>query len=1441
MKTIELNVSYDKLFKDDEDVRTVEGSRNYTQIHFNFLTDDWKNVKMKVAYFEYDNGKTDAELVDTDNMVTIPSRVLALQYFKVSLKGYTETIDQLIPTNKVDIVVDSTIEPNTDIPTENKYILRSFYEVTEDNYVMKFLRNDGTTFELSLSNIKNDISSKADPTKFDLTYDVDNGVVNLTYNNEVIGTVDFGEKLVLESATYDKNTKSIILKFTSGDIVTIPVSDLSDIYKGGTTETTTVTMTDENEIKVEINEAYKVKKSDVDNKVDKVIGKQLSTNDFTNELKTKLDGISEGANKVIVDSELSSTSENPVQNKVIKSALDETVKKIPTKLSQLAQDSENYWSLTGGTTINENTDLNTITTVGNYCCKANVTSPTLLNKPSDLVDAFTMKVFQIYGTANYLAQEIRSVSKKYSRAFSIPNNAWTPWILMSDILTTYAKTSVVDNKLDRVETSTPLPQVYAKKVNGKQEMRNISTSPATDVIPVYDSNKNIKTSTPVADNDTTPKVYVDEKVNNVNTNVEDLTQELNELKEQLNGYLFDETEVTLNDVDTVTIPKTVQVGSSTYNVADNSRAGVVEVQGKSNVAHVCNMIEVDGKSVKFNQLIGKTKFKDTIATQGITFTIDKTKGTITVNGTNMENSSLYFNPLAGSNSVASVNVINGHKYLLKGSPANASTTTTFANFYGDGIVYVVDTGLGAIAQATSSGLAFLQIIIAANATVSNAVFTPQLYDLTAMGLDDISLTDFNKKFPNAPYEYNSGELKHVGISNVTVKALNMIDKNRILSFNTCVQGVTVTTNKEKGTVTINGTNSSSTTSIIINLFVQRHQPHVVNGHKYLIKGSPSNSTASTAYLRLFGTNIITLDTSDSMSIGTANSTGIASIVIIIAPGATVSNMTFQPQLFDLTAYYGAGNEPTSVADVPFANDGKYHEYFSETLTLSSPLTLRGIDDVYCDKLYLQGDNLSSGVVLRRFETITFSGTESWNLINSATVSTDGYARYGIAKLSTMKEGGQHITNYPYKTTGGLSPNHTWISDQLFSVCVADSTMTVDTFKAMLVAKPMNVVYELATKTSEAITTGGLTNNKEEIFHLLDTNSNSIYDMTDREKIRYGKVKDCQIDTLEFKGKNLFDKSNADNIHKATTMNINGELLASSSTVNALTLDLPYSSTTMTISFKKKVDTDNKTYGFNCYSAILDENKNVVEARKDISVSSAKVTSFTITNINPSQINKGYIRLALTSGYFSAGYELEDIQFEVGSTATSYSDYRTPKTVALPSTQELRSAKNVYDTIEVIKNASGLFDMKKVQRIGTYVFTGSENIEGNYGTYTEYSWYWTGSQQWENAPKTTDSQPLIDVKGLPLTNCYFGTTKTLVILFSQSIKNWHNEIGNLVKGAILNYELATPTTTSIATNLTLDEVTAIIEANGLVTVNGNSVNEEFAKPNVKLELVYRKLS
>lgn len=74
----------------------------------------------------------------------------------------------------------------------------------------------------------------------------------------------------------------------------------------------------------------------LNNKVDKVDGKSLTSNDFTNTLKTKLDGIAENANNyslpiasetklggVMVDSALNSTSANPVQNRVVGSAIDE--------------------------------------------------------------------------------------------------------------------------------------------------------------------------------------------------------------------------------------------------------------------------------------------------------------------------------------------------------------------------------------------------------------------------------------------------------------------------------------------------------------------------------------------------------------------------------------------------------------------------------------------------------------------------------------------------------------------------------------------------------------------------------------------------------------------------------------------------------------------------------------------------------------------------------------------------------------------------------------------------------------------------------------------------------------------------------------------------------------------------------------------------------------
>lgn len=67
-------------------------------------------------------------------------------------------------------------------------------------------------------------------------------------------------------------------------------------------------------------------------KVDKVPDKELSTNDFTTALKTKLERIAEGATKTIVDAELSSTSINPLQNKTVTKNIHDISNSIATNI-----------------------------------------------------------------------------------------------------------------------------------------------------------------------------------------------------------------------------------------------------------------------------------------------------------------------------------------------------------------------------------------------------------------------------------------------------------------------------------------------------------------------------------------------------------------------------------------------------------------------------------------------------------------------------------------------------------------------------------------------------------------------------------------------------------------------------------------------------------------------------------------------------------------------------------------------------------------------------------------------------------------------------------------------------------------------------------------------------------------------------------------------------
>ena len=147
------------------------------------------------------------------------------------------------------------------------------------------------------------------------------------------------------------------------DFTTAEKQKLAGIEAGATVVTVDSQLSNTSENPVQNKVVY----SALGDKVDKVSGKGLSQNDFTDALKTKLDGIAAGATAVTVDSSLSSTSENPVQNKVVNTALGNKVDKITGKgLSQNDFTDAYKTALDGlGTALNGKADVEDLTAAQN--------------------------------------------------------------------------------------------------------------------------------------------------------------------------------------------------------------------------------------------------------------------------------------------------------------------------------------------------------------------------------------------------------------------------------------------------------------------------------------------------------------------------------------------------------------------------------------------------------------------------------------------------------------------------------------------------------------------------------------------------------------------------------------------------------------------------------------------------------------------------------------------------------------------------------------------------------------------------------------------------------------------------------------------------------------------------------------------------------------------
>lgn len=319
---------------------------------------------------------------------------------------------------------------------------------------------------------------------------------------------------------------------------------------------------------------------------------------------------------------------------------------------------------------------------------------------------------------------------------------------------------------------------------------------------------------------------------------------------------------------------------------------------------------------EITQLVNSTTISPLPSISGVSVTYDG-EGTIHLSGT-----------CQGGGGRASwgiyMEMIKGHKYLTE-------------SFIDDALLYLTNYNVSSILQGIPSTTPIIEFTKESgkyrmgwnllDGKIYNVDVTPQLFDLTEMfgaGHEPATVAEFKTKFPEAYYPYQRAVLtvynkvvRPCARKGEVVQLVNPID----FGFTTqTVNGITFTNNND-GSVTINGT---ATSDAAYRLILQRDK--IINGYVYLY-GSEQNTND---YGVAWGTNL-----PQNLTFATASINN--NYTVIVKNGATVNNVTIFPQIYNLTAMYGAGNEPKTLAD--------FRKDFPESYYPYSPIQTKNLFDI----------------------------------------------------------------------------------------------------------------------------------------------------------------------------------------------------------------------------------------------------------------------------------------------------------------------------------------------------------------------------------------------------------------------------------------------------------------------------------------------------------------
>lgn len=306
------------------------------------------------------------------------------------------------------------------------------------------------------------------------------------------------------------------------------------------------------------------------------------------------------------------------------------------------------------------------------------------------------------------------------------------------------------------------------------------------------------------------------------------------------------------------------------------------------------------------QLVNKKRYSAAETKNGVTFTNNE-DGTVTLNGT-----ATAWAPFLAS---AKFDVFLGHKYLLYPNPTdvNVSLQLGFRNAAGVWLAqWLCNSPTVFTLTDKNAATGQFWVGVEEGKTVSNAIVTPQAFDLTEMygsGNEPKTVAEFRAKFPNTyyPYSPNCWLTSYKNVSKVG-EVCQLLDKSKYEQTKT-VNGITFTNNGD-GTITANGTAEGEAAEF----FLLRNTRVGNKTHKFLLSSGAelsgyrfiamNDGQLNVCFVALSGSDCIFTPTSDIYFIR----------IIIAVDGAQTNNVVFKPQLYDLTEMYGEGKEPKTVEE-----------------------------------------------------------------------------------------------------------------------------------------------------------------------------------------------------------------------------------------------------------------------------------------------------------------------------------------------------------------------------------------------------------------------------------------------------------------------------------------------------------------------------------------------